>query len=409
MSVEETQQQQQQETVIEQQNGSAEVNGTTNGNDTNGHTNGVHHEDHQNGHHENGSATNGDAPSEPEHYRKIFVGSLSYGTADEAFRTYFSKYGTILDCVIMKDNKTQKSRGFGFVTFDKLSCVDACMKERPHKLDGRELEIKRATPREDSGKPGAEQSTCKLFVGAVKEGLTEDNLREYFGKYGKIEDCVIMKDKETQKLRGFAFVTFDDYDPVDRIVLEKFHTIAGQNLAVKKAQPKSAENSNGFQNNNQRGGRNGGYNNNRSNGNGPQSLFGSFNGQGGSNGLMDMPPGTNMNQFAMFAQKMFEAMGNGQVPPALFPNGAGQNGSFNGNNRKGNFNNNRRGGATNGGQPNNQMNFNDFSNAEGFTDFNGQQNGGGPMRRPFNNNNQRNGPYNGNNNNNRQFRPKNSA
>jgi heterogeneous nuclear ribonucleoprotein A1/A3 len=357
MSVEETKQQQE---LNQPQNGSAEVNGNT------GYTNGVHHEDHQNGHHENVSATNGEALNEPEHYRKIFVGSLSYGTADEAFRSYFGKYGTILDCVIMKDNKTQKSRGFGFVTYDKLSCVDACMKERPHKLDGRELEIKRATPREDSGKPGAEQSTCKLFVGAVKEGLTEDNLREYFGKYGKIEDCVIMKDKETQKLRGFAFVTFDDYDPVDRIVLEKFHTVAGQSLAVKKAQPKTAENSNGFQNN-QRG-RNGGYINNRSNGHGPNSLFGSFNGQGGSNGLMDMPHGTNMNQFTMFAQKMFEAMGNGQVPPAnLFPNGSGQNG-FNGNNRKGNLNNNnRRGGAPNGGQPNNQMNFNDFTSTEGFT------------------------------------------
>lgn len=169
-------------------------------------------------------------------------------------REHFGKYGRVLDCVIMKEAKTNKSRGFGFVTYDKSTSVDAMMKERPHKIDGRELEVKRATPREESAKPGAETTTKKLFVGGIKDGLTEQNLREHFGKYGNIEDCVIMKDKETQKLRGFGFVTFDDYDPVDKIVLEKFHTVSGQNVAVKKALPKDQTDgggqNNGFSRNN---------------------------------------------------------------------------------------------------------------------------------------------------------------
>lgn len=155
---------------------------------------------------------------EPEYFRKVFVGSLNYNTNEESLRNHFSQFGELVDCVIMKESKTGKSRGFGFVTYKNSSMVDEMMAHRPHRLDGRELETKRATPREESGKPGAETTTKKLFVGAIREGLTEEHLREYFGKYGTIEDCVVMKEKESNKTRGFGFVTFDDYDPVDKIV-----------------------------------------------------------------------------------------------------------------------------------------------------------------------------------------------
>ena len=234
MSEVEVVQEQQQEEIstnqenLEQQtveNGKEEAvhtNDQINGDGVHQDINDVHHE--TNGTHQNGNSDNNTEPTvaemEPEHFRKVFIGSLSYTTEDAPFRAYFAQFGSILDCVIMKESKTNKSRGFGFVTYDKMTCVDELMKGRPHKLDGRELEIKRATPREDSGKPGAESTTTKLFIGAIKDGLGEEQLRDYFGKYGTIEDCVIMKDKETNKLRGFGFVTFNDYDPVDKIVLE---------------------------------------------------------------------------------------------------------------------------------------------------------------------------------------------
>ena len=67
---------------------------------------------------------------EPEQKRKIFVGSLVQKTSDEDLREFYSQFGEITDCIVMKDKSTGKSRGFGFVTYAYASMVDEAMKNR---------------------------------------------------------------------------------------------------------------------------------------------------------------------------------------------------------------------------------------------------------------------------------------
>lgn len=48
----------------------------------------------------------------------------------------------------MRDPASKRSRGFGFVTFSSMAEVDAAMAARPHTIDGRVVEPKRAVARE---------------------------------------------------------------------------------------------------------------------------------------------------------------------------------------------------------------------------------------------------------------------
>ncbi|XP_069839101.1 heterogeneous nuclear ribonucleoprotein A3 isoform X2 [Dendropsophus ebraccatus] len=181
------------------------------------------------------SEDGGHEPKEPEQLRKLFIGGLSFETTDDSLREHFEQWGKLTDCVVMRDPQTKRSRGFGFVTYSCVEEVDAAMAARPHKVDGRVVEPKRAVSREDSVRPGAHLTVKKIFVGGIKEDTEEFHLRDYFETYGKIETIEVMEDRQSGKKRGFAFVTFDDHDTVDKIVVQKYHTINGHNCEVKKA------------------------------------------------------------------------------------------------------------------------------------------------------------------------------
>ncbi|KAI7801942.1 putative RNA-binding motif protein, partial [Triplophysa rosa] len=50
----------------------------------------------------------------------------------------------------------------------------------------------------------------KLFIGGLNTETSEKVLEAYFSKFGRISEVLLMKDRETNKSRGFAFVTFEN-------------------------------------------------------------------------------------------------------------------------------------------------------------------------------------------------------
>ncbi|KAM2061252.1 hypothetical protein ACFX1T_046345 [Malus domestica] len=168
---------------------------------------------------------------------KLFVGGVSWETTEENFSNYFSKYGEIVDSVIMIDKHTGKPRGFGFVTFSDPMVIDSVL-EVEHVIDGRVVEVKRTVPRGNVGFKGASKRK-KIFVGGIPTSLTDDELGEYFSAYGTIVEHQIMLDHKTGRSRGFGFVTFENEDALDKIFSDgKVHELGGKQVEIKKAEPK---------------------------------------------------------------------------------------------------------------------------------------------------------------------------
>ncbi|VTJ65931.1 Hypothetical predicted protein [Marmota monax] len=68
---------------------------------------------------------------------KMFIGGLSWQTSPDSLRDYFSKFGEIRECMVMRDPTTKRSRGFGFVTFADPASVDKVLGQPHHELDSK--------------------------------------------------------------------------------------------------------------------------------------------------------------------------------------------------------------------------------------------------------------------------------
>ncbi|KAK3751146.1 hypothetical protein QZH41_015476, partial [Actinostola sp. cb2023] len=142
--------------------------------------------------------------------------------------------------------KDGKSRGFGFVTYATSKSVDDCLKIRGHVLNEREIEPKRSIPKDEAKNPMALTKTRKIFVGGLASTTTEDDIRDYFNKLcekdgmGQVIDVDLKRDKDNpNRIRGFAFVTFDDEEIAEKVCAMKYHEIRMKQCEVKKAEPQS--------------------------------------------------------------------------------------------------------------------------------------------------------------------------
>lgn len=63
-------------------------------------------------------------------------------------------------------------------------------------------------------------SVNKIFIGGLKDQVTEEDMRTFFSQFGEVEKIQTFTDKETERRKGFAFITFKDFDAVDKCYRE---------------------------------------------------------------------------------------------------------------------------------------------------------------------------------------------
>ncbi|KAK7036580.1 hypothetical protein VNI00_011513 [Paramarasmius palmivorus] len=185
-------------------------------------------------------------PSEMKDEGKMFIGGLNWDTTDgegspfpsrrvaeqlysEGLRDYFSQFGKVDACTIMRD-AAGRSRCFAFLTFEDPASVNKVMVQE-HFLDGKIIDPKRAIPREEH------QRATKLFIGGLAGSVTSESMREFFSQFGNVIDSTVMLDRETGRSKGFGFISLEDTDVRPFLGFGNLE-IDGKLIDVKLAQPR---------------------------------------------------------------------------------------------------------------------------------------------------------------------------
>lgn len=236
--------------------------------------------------------------------QKIFIGGLSRETTDTSLELFFARFGEIASAEVLRDHQTMNSRGFGFVTFrhdGMAESVIALGTRCPFVVDGKQVEVKSAVPREKT-KPAVrkdsfsssfpnrtylntrsnsellfntslfDESFCdfnergmnrsssvmltrsnpagsiqgKIFVGGLPYTTGHEGLRRCFEQFGAVTSAEVIYNRETKKSRGFGFIIFLSQSSVDRVMLFQSvnpFMIDGKQIEVKPCKPKSSNNS----------------------------------------------------------------------------------------------------------------------------------------------------------------------
>jgi len=155
---------------------------------------------------------------------KLFVHGLAFSTTKETLESHYQKYGTVKEAVVLVDKKGQ-SKGYGFVTFDSADSALEAAKDPKKRIDSRVTHCNLAfkgNPKKfgHAGTPTGNSSSGlspkqrenandrRLFVHSLAWKTEDAQLYEVFRQFGELQEAVVIRDKKSNKSKGYGFVTF---------------------------------------------------------------------------------------------------------------------------------------------------------------------------------------------------------
>lgn len=168
--------------------------------------------------------------------KKLYISKLKPETTNDRLVEHFGKYGEVTECKIVKDNQGN-SRGFAFLTLSDQAAIDTILDDKPQSIDGQTVFMRRAIPKDDPN-PLAQAITKKLFIGGLTEEATEQDITNVLSIFTshQPEQIKLMRDRNTNKFKGYAFVIFQSEDVVDKLFIIRNATIKAKRVELKKAE-----------------------------------------------------------------------------------------------------------------------------------------------------------------------------
>ncbi|XP_069478511.1 polyadenylate-binding protein 4 isoform X3 [Ambystoma mexicanum] len=182
-------------------------------------------------------------------FTNVYIKNFGDEMDDERLKELFSKYGKTLSVKVMTD-PSGKSKGFGFVSFEKHEDANQAVEEmngkdingkmvfvgRAQKKVERQAELKRKFELLKQERISRYQGV-NLYIKNLDDTIDDEKLRKEFSPFGSITSAKVML--EDGRSKGFGFVCFSSPEEATKAVTEMNGRIVGSKpLYVALAQRK---------------------------------------------------------------------------------------------------------------------------------------------------------------------------
>ncbi|NLY37722.1 MAG: RNA-binding protein [Firmicutes bacterium] len=82
--------------------------------------------------------------------KTLYVGNIPWSTSESDLEQVFAQFGEVLECRIITERATGRSRGYGFVEVNDDDAAQIMEKTNGLELEGRKLVVNEAKPREQN-------------------------------------------------------------------------------------------------------------------------------------------------------------------------------------------------------------------------------------------------------------------
>jgi len=176
--------------------------------------------------------SSGDAATEGT---RVYVGNLPFDCTQEELMSMFSEYGKVLQCFQPADRETGRPRGFAFIQMVDEEANAAIEGLNGSMFGGRQLTVNVSLPK---GQSANRPKNTKMYVGNLSFNMEEEDVISVFSEYGVVQDCYLPRERETGRVRGFAFVTMEAEDALKAEAACDGLEMDGRVLRVNQAQAK---------------------------------------------------------------------------------------------------------------------------------------------------------------------------
>lgn len=161
----------------------------------------------------------------------VFIGDIPPEmTNDELYKLFDKSFTHVVDARIVVEPLSQKSKQYGFVNFTVKQSAERAIKEwnntfeiegRPIRLgwaDRSQRNIPTKTYDEICRLPNFTGTNTTVYIGGVKEGVSEDKLKQIFSEFGDMKEVRLFTEK------GYAFISFIKHQSAQESIRHKTGT-----------------------------------------------------------------------------------------------------------------------------------------------------------------------------------------